>query len=95
MSWRWPWSAARRPRLSSSVRALLLKHAAFLTQAWNKGLPVVEVTRLLKIEAAEWKDSDAASGHKEGDAAGNGRAPVTLRGVTDAALRRAILENDS
>jgi hypothetical protein len=75
--------------------ALLLKHAAFLTQAWNKGLPVVEVTRLLKIEAAEWKDSDAASGHKEGDAAGNGRAPITLRGVTDAALRRAILENDS
>ena len=74
---------------------MLLKHAAFLTQAWNKGLPVVEVTRLLKIEAAEWKDSDAASGHKEGDAAGNGRAPVTLRGVTDAALRRAILENDS
>ena len=32
--------------------ALLLKHTAFLTQAWNKGLPVVEVTRLLKIEAA-------------------------------------------
>ncbi|MFN9910577.1 MAG: hypothetical protein ACK56F_31450, partial [bacterium] len=40
--------------------SLLLKHVAFLNQCWSKGpmgLPVVEVTRLLKIEAAEWKDA--------------------------------------
>jgi len=50
------------------VDALLLKHAAFLVQALNKGLAVTEVVRLLKLEAAEWKDA-ADAGESTGDGA--------------------------
>ena len=82
--------------------SLLLKHVAFLNQCWSKGpmgLPVVEVTRLLKIEAAEWKDATIADGgYARGvdcDGPGRAAAPVSLRGVTEAALRRAILECDT
>ena len=59
---------------------------------------MVEVIRLLKIEAAEWKDAngaDAPGGYKDGDGLALGRAGVSLRGVTEAALRRAILESDT
>ena len=72
---------------------LLLKHAPFLTQSWNNGLTVVEVVRLLKTSEAEWKatgDSGATRGGDESEPTGLSRAPVSLRGVTDAALRRAI-----
>jgi uncharacterized membrane protein YgcG len=77
------------------VDALLLKHAAFLVQALNKGLAVTEVVRLLKLEAAEWKDA-AGAGESTGDGAtpSLSRNSVSLKGVTDAALRRAILESD-
>ena len=75
--------------------ALLLKHVAFLTQCWNKGLPVVEVSRLLKIEAAEWKDAGAADAVETPSGSTIGHAAVSLRNVTDAALRRAVLECDA
>ena len=72
--------------------ALLLKHVAFLTQSWNQGLPVIEVCRLLKLEAAEWKDSEKADGPSGVVDAPN---PVSLKNVTSAALRRAVLECDA
>ena len=76
------------------VDALLLKHAAFLAQALNKGLAVSEVVRLLKLEAAEWKETAAADTTGDGSALGLSRNSVSLKGVTDAALRRAIIESD-
>ena len=77
------------------IEPVLLKHASLLTQSWNKGLAVVEVVNLLKQEAAEWKSSSGGSAAlgADGDAALAGRWAVTLRGVTDEALRRAILED--
>ena len=72
--------------------ALLLKHVAFLTQSWNAGLPVNEVCRLLKLEAAEWKDGEKADGPLGVVDAPNA---VSLKNVTGAALRRAVLECDA
>ena len=81
------------------VDALLLRHAPFLNQAWNKNLAVIEVVRLLKTEAAEWKSANAAgadtSAEKDSDATAFNRPSVSLRGVTDVALRRATLECDA
>ena len=76
------------------VDALLLKHAAFLAQALNKGLAISEVVRLLKLEAAEWKDAATADSTGDGATLGLSRNAVSLKGVTDAALRRAIIESD-
>ena len=74
--------------------AMLLKHSSLLTQSWNKGLSVVEVVNLLKIEEAEWKGAGgAAATVADGSLDATGRAAASLRGVTDAALRRAILED--
>ena len=80
------------------VDALLLKHTPFLNQAWNKNLAVLEVVRLLKIEAAEWTaagGADTAGADKGADVTSFSRASVSLQGVTDAALRRATLESDA
>ena len=73
--------------------ALLLKHAPLLIQSWNNGASVTEAVRLLKASETEWKaagDSGAARIEDGPDATGLSRSVVSLRGVTDAALRRAI-----
>ena len=79
------------------VEPVLLKHSSLLAQSWNKGLAVAEVVTLLKREEAEWKagagGSAALGADGDLDAAGAGRGAVSLRGVTDVALRRAILED--
>lgn len=79
-----------------TLDSMLLKHASFLTQAWNKLLSVTEVIELLKVEDAEWKAASNASarGAEEGSHSPDAsRSAVTLRGVTEAALKRALLED--
>ena len=80
------------------IEPVLLKHSSLLTQSWNKGLSVVEVVNLLKKEETDWKagapgGSAAFGSDGDLDAAGASRWATSLRGVTDAALRRSILED--
>ena len=78
------------------INAFLASRTAFLTQCWNKGLPaggVDGVTSLLLKGHEEWSDSSKApSGGttlNDGDLIGSSKGT----GLSEAALRRALVED--
>jgi hypothetical protein len=77
-----------------AVDVLVQEHAAFLVQCWNVSLPVDEMVRRFRLEAAEWKSASADRHALAPETEDLASRSVSLKGVTDAALRRAIIEDE-
>ena len=77
-----------------AVDVLMQEHAAFLVQCWNTFLPVDEMVRRFRLEAAEWKSATGDRHALVAETEDLASRSVSLKGVTDAALRRAIIEDE-